>query len=147
MKKSISPLLATVIIIAFTVTFAILALNWLSSLSQSEMEKSEKHASVSCAHATFSVEETVHSGNQLKMKIKADGKERVEIEKIILVNSSHVTQTFFNGQNFSLSTLSPGEVGYVVLSGILPNITEVQIIPAECKMNSVLVTEDEIAEE
>ncbi len=141
--KSLSPLVALIIAVSITITVAIFVSSWYLSLVQSETGKAKKNTNVDCAYATINVDEVVYSPstNEMKIRIRASGTVPVEIEKITVVNDSHV-QVFENGKGFTLPILDPGDVNYVILKNLIPNVVEVDITPKGCELNTVYVKRD-----
>jgi len=84
-KKGISPLIATVLIIGFTVALAAVIMIWGQSFSKSVQKSTEQSAKVQlvCAQdVAFEMESLCYHGNKVYIIVKNNG--NVEIEKYIV---------------------------------------------------------------
>ncbi len=143
--RGVSPLIGAVIVVGITFALAIMVSSWTKSLAKEEAEKTVKGSGIECPYATVAAEEVVYftDKNQMKIKVRASGSVAVEIEKVMVYNDTFI-KTYRNGADFNLPILEPGDVYYIYLYNLPPNVTEVRVIPSECKMNAISVSEDEM---
>jgi len=84
-RKGVSPLIATVLIIGFTVVLAVLVINWALPFVRDLQEQTEESSNIqiTCAQdVIFSIRDVCDSGaNQVKLTISNDGNK--DIDKFI----------------------------------------------------------------
>ncbi len=137
MKKGISPLLATVILIGIVVTMALIVNGFVSSMTQNQQERTEGMSS--CTKAMITIDSVSCSNNILKVVISNIGETEVgnftifaKIGGNILVNNTPTSssQKISTGQMASVETYTPytGDVEEVKVyaktcSGIYAKVT------------------------
>ncbi len=129
MKKGISPLLATVILVGLVVTLALITNAFISALSQNQQEKTE--ATSSCTRASILIDSISCNNGILKAVVSNVGEREVgnftiyaKINGNILIN---------NTPYVSSNKIGPGEItiveSYTSYSG---EVEEVKVYSQEC---------------
>ncbi len=144
-RKGISPLLSVVILVAVVIAIGAFISSWMQNLTKQQAEESERSASAGCVYATLSIDEVVYnpSIDRIIIKIRASGTKDVDVDRVTLINSSYDVAAYVNGVNFNLSTISAGDIRYLVLNNVLDDITEVRVVPKDCETNAVSMSYDE----
>ena len=138
MKKGISPLIAAVLLVAFTVAIATLIMGWFSSFTRSTTStiSNKTTQSVGCANAQISIDEVY---------VKPSSLINETTTTVIVRNSGYITvgltslQVYNStGQNFSqgfnaASSLLPGSL-------VTYNITNVSVSTCPTIFSKVVVT-------
>lgn len=119
MRKGISPLIATVLLIAFTVAVAGIVSMWLTSFSSTSVEDVGKRADeeLYCTYGALSVSSMQYCNNRLSGIIRNSG--TVDIGNITMqitflnatpVQKIYLTQDGIAGSNHSNMSLKPVEI-------------------------------------
>jgi len=117
MKKALSPLLATVMLIALTLSVVGLLGSWFVSMSRSQMEEIEERGEtqIECTNALLDIVQVICSNSTEKLKIAINN-----IGQIDLYDFStfvEVNNTFYQNSTGGPNTtdvLSPGEQAILV---------------------------------
>ncbi len=143
-RCGISPLLASVLLVVIVVGLAGFIGGWMKFIAKQQTEELADTSEIGCSYATINVDEVVYSAAEKRMivRVRASGTRSVNIDKVVVVNESYDIAVYRNGANFSLGTLSPGDIGYIVLDGVPPSVKEVRVVPRRCGMNAVSVERD-----
>ena len=132
-KKGISPLIATVLIIGFTIVLAALVITWGTKLFKSTVEQTGKTAEYSRICSTSVNIEYTASVSGSDTKIVASNKASQGVEGFLFVakNSDGTTATAFfaAAANPQLASVSAGATGTVTpLDGLGPFATKTYIL-------------------
>jgi flagellin-like protein len=144
-KKGVSPLLSLVLVLAITIAIGTLMASWMQSTAQEQAKKSAEAAAAGCSYATINIEEVIYkqSTNELIIKVKASGTQDIDIDRVTIVNSTYSIVTYENGKDISVPTIAAGDITYITLENVPSNVTEINVVPERCRMNSVNVKSDE----
>ena len=150
-RKGVSPLIAVVLLIAFTLAIGGFMSTWLQDLTRTQAEDASERASAGCVYATINADNVVFntSGEEyLKLTITNAGTKNVYIDKI-RVTGEDSNMTILNSTQMPASGLlfSGDEVRYSFnLSGRgIANISYVRIIPTDCPQSAITIGGDEIS--
>ncbi len=146
MRKGLSIFLEAVLIVAITMTVAIVVTKWYKSYAETQTTEMEENVDIACEYQTLGVDRAVYKDSTatLELVLRATGTRYVSVSKITVVNSSYYQKDYINGQDFFLKRIAPDETESVTLEKITPNITEIRIVLKTCGMNSITIKRDEI---
>ena len=143
-KKGISPILATILMVAFTVAIAGFVAPWLSETTKAQTENAVNNSNSDCFYASIEANDVYFNSsgsNKLKFNIKNTGMNTLTVDKI-RVNAENTSTVMFTNKY----TLYGGDelpVSLQITSEIL-NISAVRIIPKECPRSAITIDETEI---
>jgi flagellin-like protein len=115
MKKGISPLIATVLIIGFTVALAAIIITWSTGFTKRMQTQTEETANVQIICATdvvFSVKNVCKSGTNYNVLIQNDGKEPIKSWKVRVYKNANTVQPLDKAVSiaaFGIGTLTISE--------------------------------------
>ena len=142
MKKGISPLVATVLLIAFTLSIAGLLGGWLTSLTKSETDTISKGAAitVNCSSAVLDIVDVICSNSSQQLKVAINNLGDVELYDFSIFAA--VNGTFYSnstGGPNSTNTLKTGEQVILVYGCTRTefcangaSVTKVRVTPGNC---------------
>ncbi len=132
MKKGVSPLIATILLVGFTVSIVTLTILWSSGYVEERAQKEEKLAEskLGCEEVKFTVNDAYQSGDELYLTI--ENKASMELDAFIIRiygDTGEVEAVDLRQRLQGLETkdinIGPAEFD----SGIVGTITTVDIIP------------------
>ncbi len=143
-KKAITPFLASVLLVVIVVGMAIIIGNWMKTTAKQQAKNITENSGIECTDKTINIDEVVYStiDQTLTIKVRATGTENINIEKVSVLLENFSLLTYVNGVNFSVGTLFPGDVRYIILENVSSIPREVRVIPKGCGMNAVTVERD-----
>ncbi len=128
-KKGMSPIIATILLIAFAVALGAMIMNWSSSLISGGAKAS------ACGDANIKMREDLcynYGGNKVELDLVNTGDSTIE-NLILRLNSTDVQQDL----EIKYSVLEPGDIMVKKVPIILPDEFTLQLIP------TVMVGEEE----
>ena len=143
-KKGISPILATILMVAFTVGIAGFVAPWLSETTKTQTESAINNSNSDCFYASIEATDIYFNSSgteKLKFNIKNTGTNTLTVNKI-RVNAKNTSTVMFT----NTYTLYGGDeipVSLQITNDIL-NISAVRIIPKECPRSAITIEETEI---
>lgn len=148
-RKGVSPLIAVVLLIAFTLAIGGFLSSWLQNITHTQTDSATEYADAGCIYATFNAEDATYNAsgdNKLIFDIGSTGTRDVYIKKITVTapNTSRIDYT--SPQNFT-GTISAGDeigIALTIDTSIVPNISKVRIIPSDCPQNAAEIKNTEI---
>jgi len=142
MEKGISPLIATVLLIAFTLSIAGLLGGWLTSLTKTETETIEAGAkrTINCTGALLDIVSVICSSSSQQLRIAINNLGQEELYDFSIFAS--VNNTFYSNSTGGLnstSTLRTGEQ-YILVYGCSntvycaanATVMKVRVTPGNC---------------
>lgn len=149
-RKGVSPLIAAVLLIAFTLAIGGFLSGWLQQITRDQTEATKKYADSGCIYATFNTEEATFNAtgdSKLVFDIISTGTRDININQIT-VTSTNMSQRllFTSPQNFS-GTVNTGDKVSMSLnidSSVVSAISRVRIIPGDCPQNANEIKGSEI---
>jgi len=141
-RKGVSPLIAAVLLIAFTLAIGGFLSGWLQQITRSQTEAANEYSDAGCIYATFNTEDATFNAtgdSKLVFDIVNTGTRDVDINQIT-ITSGNMSQRLVltSPQNFS-GTVSTGDKVSMSLNidpAFMPNISRVRIIPGDCPQNA-----------
>lgn len=117
-----SPLIATVLLIAFAVALGAMIMNWSSGI------EADSSSGVDCAGVAISLQDAVCAvENELTIGIRNSGSTRVDGLEVVLLNPA---QNLDLSLRIKDSSLIPGEEGVRTVTAVVPNLdTQLEINP------------------
>ena len=145
-KKGISPILASILMVAFTVAIAGFVSSWMSQTTKTATENAGNASdSVSnCLYASIEANDVYFNSSsteKLKFDIRNTGTKTLTVDKI-RVNAKNSSTVMFT-EKYTLYAGDELPVSLQITSDIL-NISSVRIIPKECPNVAVTIEETEI---
>ncbi len=148
-RKGLSPLIAVVLLIAFTLAIGGFLSTWLQEIVHTQADTATESADAGCIYATFNAEDPTFNASgssKLVFDISNTGTRDVNIKQITITAMNMSRLTYTSPENFT-GTISAGDKMPVVLtidSAIIPNISRVRIIPYDCPQNADEIKREEI---
>jgi len=142
MKKGISPLLATVVLVALTISIAALLGSWLASTTrmQTEMIEEDIKEQVNCSSALIDIADIICSNDSQKLQIAIVNLGDIALRDFSVIAT--VNNTFYSnntGGPNSTDPLGPGEQAVLTYfcnrdqyCGSGAAVTKVYVSPANC---------------
>lgn len=150
MKRSgVSPLIAAVLLIAFTLAIGGFMSTWLQEMARGQTETASKNANAGCSYLNINSKNATFNAsgsNQLVLKIENSGTKNAVIDKIRVTASNLNTTTYSSPANFT-GTLSSGDEITIALdinTTRINSISGVRIIPADCPQSAITIAGSEI---
>ncbi len=147
-KKGISPLIAVVLLVAFTLAIGAFLSTWARNLAKQQAETVTQQANRNCAYATLNIDSVTYYPlkKEIVIKVRSTGTQAVTIGDVEIFNSTYFEKTYTPDDFvYQISTLQPGDSAYIVINNVINNITEVRIVPKYCPENAVSITSDEFS--
>ncbi len=133
-RKGLSPLVATVLLVAFTMAVAIILSNWVLDYSRTQTqilnEKGSKQ--VGCSSAWLAFESPVYNSTQKRFSVEIINQGNVplgDFKMIVIYNNGSSSEYAINPVNLSLSPGSPAAISNTSVDSVA--ITRVRI-PHNC---------------
>ncbi len=148
-RKGLSPLIAVVLLIAFTMAIGGFLSSWLQELVHIQTDTATENSDAGCIYATFNAEDATYNAsgdNKLIFDIASTGTRDINIKQITITALNMNRIVYTNPENFT-GTISAGdEIGIVltVNTAAIPNISRIRIIPYDCPQNADEIKRDEI---
>lgn len=148
-KKGVSPLIAAVLLIAFTLAIGGFMSTWLQQISKSQTETATKNSDAGCSYLNINVNNATFNAsgnNRLLLTIENAGTRNAVVDKIRVTGANLNTTTYSNPTNFT-GTLNSGDeiiVALTINTTYIPVISGVRIIPADCPQSAISVKGSEI---
>lgn len=148
-RKGVSPLIAVVLLIAFTMAIGGFLSSWLQELVHSQADTATENSDAGCIYATFNAEDATYNAsgnNKLIFDIASTGTRDISIKQITITAMNMSRQVYTSPANFTGTITAGDEVGIVlnIDTAIIPNISRIRIIPYDCPQNADEIKRDEI---
>jgi len=130
-RKGISPLIAAVLLIAFTMAVAAILTAWVTSFTQSTTEDvgNRSEQLVSCSFAGLSIYDAILSGSDLTVSMANTGtKDLGEVSVVVFHEDGSTNQTSVPG----LESGNVDDTSIQVGTGTATDISRVRIASTEC---------------
>lgn len=111
-KKGISPLIASVLLIAFTLSIGAFMSTWLQDITKKQTDETVKNSKPECQFAALNIQEIVYtnSSHKLRLDVENTGTKSVTLNKIKLIYSDDLnvyldlnSTLISNGDTYSLT--------------------------------------------
>lgn len=148
-RPGVSPLIAAVLLIAFTLAIGGFMSTWLQEMARSQTESATKNADAGCSYLNINARNATYNAsgdNKLVLTLENAGTRSAIIDKIRVSATNLNTTTFSNPANFS-GTLDSGDeisIGLNIDSAKIPSISYVRVIPADCPQSAIEIKGSEI---
>ena len=143
-KKGISPILASILMVAFTVAIAGFVSSWMSQTTKTATENAVNNSDSDCIYAAIEANDAYFNSSgteKLKFNLRNTGAKTLTVDKI-RVNAKNTSTVMFTNK-YTLYAGDELPVSLQITSEIL-NISYVRIIPKECPRSAVTIEETEI---
>lgn len=139
-KKGISPLIATILIIGFTVALAAVIMTWGSSFTKTITQGTEEttNEQLVCAQdVLFTITDACSGLDKINITISNDGSKKIEsfTARYYIANDNVKANTFLSLDPFVVKTYTNGST----LVGIANTVKRVELIPI-VKVDANLIT-------
>lgn len=127
MKRGISPLIATVLLLGFTIALAAVIINWGQGFTKGIQQQTEETSNIKIACASdvaFGISLACVSGSDIKVTIKNDGAKNIEKFSYRLYNSPSDVST--GSVNTSLEAFG---IKTYTLTGVAAGVKQVEFVP------------------
>jgi len=138
-RKGISPLIAVVLLVAFTISIGIFLSRWAHNLAQSEAGVVNGRASQHCEFATYNIDYANYypDKKQLVIKVTATGTQAIEIGGIDVINKTFYEKIYTPDEFvYPVEWIQPGDTALIVINNVIPNVTVVRVKLHNCPQNS-----------
>ena len=138
-RKGISPLIAAVLLVAFTISVGIFLSRWAHNLAKSEAETVTNRAGQNCAYATFNIDWANYypDKKQLVIKVTATGTQAIEIGSVDVINKTFYEKIYTpNDFVYPVEWIQPGNTALIIINNVIDNVTRVRISLRNCPQNS-----------
>ncbi len=138
-KKGISPLIATVLLVAFTISVGIFLSRWAHNLAKTEAETVTNNANKNCAFANFQIDWANYYPlkKQLVIKVVATGTQSIEIGDVEVINKTFYEKIYAPDEFvYPVTWINPGDARLIVIDNVIDNVTSVRISLKNCPQNS-----------
>ena len=142
-KKGISPFVAFILLIAFTLAIGVVVYKWLHFVTGQQEGVAAHHSTMNCEYFSFDVNTVYYypSKRQLVIKVTNTGSYVFRVTEIDVFNSTYYRRVYTYGEYAGGNTpINPGSTVYIILDNVIPNVTEVRVIPAYCQGAAVTLS-------
>ncbi|MFH1126576.1 MAG: archaellin/type IV pilin N-terminal domain-containing protein [archaeon] len=148
-RKGVSPLIAVVLLIAFTLAIGGFLSSWLQEFTHEQTDLATENADAGCIYATFNAEDATYNAsgsNKLIFDVKSTGTRDINIKQITVTALNMSRLSYTSPNNFSGTVNAGDEIGIVLTidPAIIQNISRVRIIPSDCPNNADEIKREEI---
>lgn len=148
-RAGVSPLIAAVLLIAFTLAIGGFMSTWLQSMARSQTETASQNANAGCAYMNFNSNNATFnaSGNAMLILTLENAGTRNTVISTIRVTGENLNSTLYTHPENFTGTLNSGDeimVGLVINTTWIDSITRIRVIPAECPGNAIDVAGSEV---
>lgn len=147
--KGVSPLIAAVLLIAFTLAIGGFMSSWLQNMARTQTETASKNADAGCSYLNINPTNATFNAsgdNRLVLTIENSGTRNAIIDKIRVTGQNLNTTTYSNPANFS-GTLNSGDeitIAVTVNTSYIDSVSGVRIIPADCPQSAATLSGSEV---
>jgi len=144
-RKGISPLLATVLMIAFTIAIGGFVSSWMSETAKHQTEIAVNNSDPGCVYASIDARNIYFNSSgteKLKFDVRNTGTRTLTVNKIRVL-AENANNTLFE----NTYTLYPGDelpVSLQIDTNTIDNISSVRIIPSQCPTKAITIEGTEI---
>ncbi len=132
-KKGISPILAGVLMIAFTIAIAGFVSSWMSQTAKTQTENAVNNSDPGCVYANLDARKIYFNSSgteKLKFNLKNTGTRTLTVEKIRVMAENSNSTVFTN--KYTLYAGDELPVSLQIDTDTIDTISAVRIIPTEC---------------
>ncbi|VVB60079.1 Uncharacterised protein [uncultured archaeon] len=118
-KKGISPLIASVLLIAFTLSIGAFMSTWLQDVTKKQTQSTVENSKPECQFANLNIQNVTYTNSSTKLRIDVEntGTKSVAINSIKLIyNDDTTTQA-----NFNRTTINAGDVNTLLMYNTTTN--------------------------
>ncbi len=149
-RAGVSPLIAAVLLIAFTLAIGAFMSTWLQNMARTQTETASQNADAGCAYmninsnnATFNA-----SGSEMLILTIENAGTRNAIVNTIRVTGENLNSTIYSHPANFTGTLNSGDeilVGLNINTTWIGSIMKIRVIPADCPGSAIDVKGSEVA--
>ncbi len=151
-RAGVSPLIAAVLLIAFTLAIGAFMSSWLQNMARTQTETASQNADAGCAYmnlnsnnATFNASGT--NPPQLILTLENAGTRNAIISTIRVTGENLNSTVYSHPANFTGTLYSGDEilVGLAINTTWIDSIAKIRVIPADCPGSAINVKGSEVA--
>ena len=144
-KKGISPILATILMVAFTVAIAGFVSTWMNQTVKTQTENAVNNSDPGCTYASLEAVDIYFNSSgteKLKFNLRNTGTRTLTVDKIRVVGENSNNTLFANVYDLYAGDELP--VSLQIDSVEIDTIASVRIIPKQCPTISFTIDGSEI---
>ncbi len=149
-RAGVSPLIAAVLLIAFTLAIGGFLSTWLQDMARTQTEAASQNADAGCAYMNFNSRNATlnASGTSMLVLTLENSGTRNAIINTIRVTGENLNSTVFSHPSNFIGTLNSGDeimVGLAINRTWIDSIATIRIIPADCPQTAISIKGSEVA--
>ena len=141
-KKGISPLIAVVLLVAFTLAIGLILSRWTHNITKQQTNVVTEKAGQNCEYLSFNLGPIYFYPlkRELIIRVTNAGDVDFSIAKIEIFNDTYA-EKIYTPDEFAnnVSVFTPGDSKYIILKNTIANVTEIRVIPNICQENFIVV--------
>lgn len=150
MKRSgVSPLIATVLLIAFTLAIGAFMSTWMQSMARTQTQTASENADAGCSYMNINLNSATYneSGNNRLILALENAGTKNAVVSTIRVTGSNLNSTIYTHPGNFTGTLNTGDeitLSLTINATLIDSISKLRIIPADCPGSAIDVVSTEI---
>lgn len=148
-RAGVSPLIAAVLLIAFTLAIGGFLSTWLQNMARTQTESASQNADAGCAYMNFNSRNATFnaSGTSMLILTLENSGTRNAIISTIRVTGENINSTTYSHPSAFTGTLNSGDeimVGLAINTTWIDSIATIRIIPADCPQTAISIKGSEV---